>query len=186
MPSATTVRPIAFDDQPLNADDLVPVQIDIPSIPDTPTIVSEAASRPPSEPGQMDEILDKPSYSAWNTDLIRLNTLENSATVSSGCARKTKCCAADATPKCSSKDIFAVPQVETKQRRHPNPKKGKIAVITVSPYKLEFQTRIDEADKKKRGQEGRAEKKLKYRTSQEKNETLKQKRSTKKTISDRH
>lgn len=158
LPSATTDRPIVIDDQ--TQAEPIPVQIATPSTP--VTTASVAVSHPSSGPEQMDDSWNQPSCSAWNTDIIiRPNSSENSTTVLAGTPRVVSLMSTR-FPSVSPKDITAVPQVEAKQKRKTNRKKGKATILTASPHKLELQTSIDEANKKKREKEERAKKKLKF------------------------
>lgn len=87
-------------------------------------------------------------------------------------------------PNVSPHNVLAVPQVEMKQKRKTNRKKGKAAILTDSPYKLQLQESICKAKKQKESKEERARKKLLFNASKRKSTTQKKlvKLERKKTI----
>ncbi|GBM32051.1 hypothetical protein AVEN_127389-1 [Araneus ventricosus] len=107
----------------------------------------------------MDNILNQPSCSAWNTDII-IRPTKNSTKVLADTPQVVPLMPTR-FPSVSPNDIITMPQVEAKHKRKTNRKKGKATILTASPYKLELQTSIDVANKKNREKEESSKKKLK-------------------------
>lgn len=149
LPSATT--DIAIDKQ-------TPEAPSITELVTTSTSVIIALTDPKHSTSSSETVTDpQPSCSAWNTEII-INAPEHPTTPTSQVAPLISTKFSSVSPK----DIISVPQVEQKEKRKTNRKKGKAAILTSSPYKLELQTKIDEAKKKKDAKEERAKKRLKF------------------------